>query len=76
MPKKDVTLLAAMTNNNEQRTMNYSKQSQNKPNQTQSRYEASPQFLSAEVSAKADWCYPILSIFPILPKIGRLVTID
>jgi hypothetical protein len=30
------------------------KQSQNKPNQTQSRYEASPQFLSAEALAKAD----------------------
>ena len=35
--KNALTLVIAMTNNNEQRTANYSKQSQNKPNFTRLR---------------------------------------
>ena len=35
MPKMVVTSVYTMTNNNEQRTTNYSKQSQNKPKQSQ-----------------------------------------
>jgi hypothetical protein len=36
MPKMIVTVVYIMTNNKKQRTMNYQKQSQTKPNQTQS----------------------------------------